>query len=211
VSFYLTYYLLYWIYSQAFAYFYTKNNILRLSFLQVLQNKEGFYEWQKTLWDMIFYGTGQIRQADSRTIIHILDKEGCTGKSKLVKKIFVENPDDVGLITFGSTTQLNSSVVNLGSKKIYIIDLTRSRPREDSDASLISALENCKNGLVSKMMYGEGSYLIMDPPHIIIMSNYIFDRNLLSKDRWKILQIKNKKLHDISNQQTVKKSEIGIG
>ena len=33
----------------------------------------------------------------------------------------------------------------------------------------------------------------MDPPAIIISSNYEFDYKLLSKDRWIVFEIKNKK------------------
>lgn len=33
-------------------------------------------------------------------------------------------------------------------------------------------------------MYGGNKTLIMEPPHIIITGNKIFDQDLLSKDRW---------------------------
>ena len=54
-------------------------------------------------------------------------------------------------------------------------------------------------------MYGNGNTLMMEPPHIIMSSNFIPDVNLLSKDRWKMYKIKNEKLVDITNKQLNKK------
>lgn len=56
-------------------------------------------------------------------------------------------------------------------------------------------------------MYGDGRTILMDIPHVIISSNYIFDITILSKDRWKILSINNdKKLEDIT--KSVKRKQI---
>nr|YP_009162719.1 hypothetical protein [Pseudo-nitzschia multiseries]AKT26120.1 hypothetical protein [Pseudo-nitzschia multiseries]UBA15519.1 hypothetical protein [Pseudo-nitzschia multiseries] len=108
--------------------------------------------------------------------------------------MFFEHPDDVGVITYGITSQINSSIVNLEPKKLYIIDLTRAVSSNDSQEYLISAVESCKNGMISKMMYGEGLSILMEPPHIVIMGNYELNRKLLSRDRWKVFKIKDKKL-----------------
>lgn len=170
--------------------------------LKILNDFNNFYPWQKQVWNMLFYtNSSEFRPSDSREIIHLVDREGCTGKSKFAKKIFFDQPDEVGVITYGTTSQINSSIVNLGPKKLYIIDLTRAKCRTDSEPALIAALESCKNGLVSKMMYGEGSALLMEPPHILIMSNSDLDKSLLSKDRWKVFEIENKNLREVELEE----------
>lgn len=70
---------------------------------------------------------------------------------------------------------------------------------------MLSAVEDLKNGFITSAMFGGGQTLIMNPPHIIISSNYIFDQDLLSKDRWEILNLENNKLTDITEK--VKKRE----
>lgn len=40
----------------------------------------------------------------------------------------------------------------------------------------------------------------MEPPHVIVASNYLLDQNSLSKDRWQIYEItKPKKLNEREN------------
>ena len=53
----------------------------------------------------------------------------------------------------------------------------------------MSVLEDLKSGLVTNVMYGSGKTLIMEPPHIIVSSNYILKYELLSEDRWDVYQI----------------------
>ena len=54
----------------------------------------------------------------------------------------------------------------------------------------------------------------MNPPHVILSGNYVFKKNLLSKDRWQVYEIKNNKLGKknqlIKNKflkETIKKSQ----
>ena len=49
-------------------------------------------------------------------------------------------------------------------------------------------------------MYGTGRNLLMDVPHILISSNFIFDQNALSNDRWRIFQMKNRQLVNITKK-----------
>ena len=168
--------------------------------LKVFKNKENWYKWQKDLYDKIFYKTGGVREADPRQIITIYDKEGYSGKSSFFKYLYFKYPNEIGRITYGTSSQLRSSLTNMGIKKIYIIDLTRSKSTYDKPDDLISAIEDLKNGLVCNAMYGSGNTMLMNPPHIIISANYVFDPGSLSKDRWKIFSIENKKLKDITTK-----------
>ena len=50
-------------------------------------------------------------------------------------------------------------------------------------------------------MYGSGRTLLMEPPHIIVSSNYNLDYNLLSEDRWEVYEISDKKLKKVNINQ----------
>lgn len=59
-------------------------------------------------------------------------------------------------------------------------------------------------------MYGSGETMLMDIPHILVSSNYIFDQLALSEDRWKTYSIENKKLIDITNKAKKEQSREHI-
>jgi len=172
--------------------------------LKIFENKENWFKWQLEVYGMLFSKTGIVKEPDSRTIISIYDPEGASGKSTFFKHLYFTNPDKVARISYASAQQLRSSLVNLSAHQIYIIDLVRTKGRNDSYIDLISVLEDLKNGLVFNGMYGSGNNLLMEPPHIILSANFIPDIELLSKDRWKIYQIKNEKLIDITNKEKAK-------
>ena len=173
--------------------------------LMLFKNKNNWYQWQSEVYDMLFEKDGRIKVPDSRSIISIYDEKGCTGKSTFFKYLYFKHPDKIARISYGTAQQLRSSLVNLSSYEIYIIDLVRTKSRYDSYIEIISVIEDLKNGLVFNAMYGTGNTLMMEPPHIIMSSNFVPNVDLLSKDRWKVYKIKNQKLIDITNQELRKK------
>jgi hypothetical protein len=44
--------------------------------------------------------------------------------------------------------------------------------------------------MVYSPRYGKCETLLMEPPHVLITSNYPLDYTLLSLDRWKVYEIK---------------------
>lgn len=72
--------------------------------------------------------------------------------------------------------------------------MSRAKSKYDSQQDLLSVLEDCKSGFLLSPMYGQSKKLLMEPPHIIVSSNYLFATDQLSSDRWKIYEIKNNKL-----------------
>ena len=168
-----------------------------VKFLQ--DSKENWYPWQKELYDELFYATGEVRPADNRKINFIYDPEGGVGKSIFVKFLYTKHPDIITKVSFGTASQLRSSLINMGnSKRIYFIDIPRSKEKYSSDSDLLNAIEDLKNGFISSPMYGKDSSLLIEPPHIVIISNYLFEDTGLSKDRWVIREIKDKKFTDIT-------------
>jgi hypothetical protein len=55
-----------------------------------------------------------------------------------------KHSNDIRRLSHGSASQLRSSAVNLGSKKLYILDLARSKSKLDKKEDLLSVLGNTK-------------------------------------------------------------------
>lgn len=174
--------------------------------VKFFNDRRGWRKWQENIYNELFTEMDQIQQADPRKIISIIDKVGNTGKSSFFKYLYFNHPEDIGRISYGTASQLRSSLINIGPKKIYIIDLTRSRSQYDKQEDLLSAVEDLKSGMVISSMYGQGRDLLMNPPHVIISSNYMFNLELMSMDRWKIYEINKKyELSDITETSKLKK------
>ena len=140
--------------------------------LEILNDKKNWRKWQKKLYDLIYNDFKIIKDASDREIIFILDKEGCTGKSKLTKYLLTQDPENVGVISEGSSAQLKSSLINIGIKKLYLIDLART-PAETGFNGLANTLENLKNGMVLSSFYGLGGSMLLPPPPpwIVVFAN----------------------------------------
>jgi hypothetical protein len=79
-------------------------------------------------------------------------------------------------------------------RKVYIIDMPRTLAEEDSLPSLISTLEDLKNGFVVSVFYGKYQKLLMDPPIVIVFSNKLCPVKMMSDDRWLNLEIDKKSM-----------------
>jgi len=156
------------------------------------------FPWQNSLVKMLLSDDeSSFKTPDDREIVWISDAEGCSGKSKFVKYMFIHYPG-VSEVTFGTSNQLRTALISIGSKKCYFIDMPRQLGDEDSIATLISVLEKLKGGFLTSTMYGKYTSLVMDPPHIVIFSNKEPNVGMLSADRWKIFNIKYKVLHELT-------------
>lgn len=159
--------------------------------IQILNEKKNWKPWQLQIFNEFFYEDFSFQKPREREIYSLVDIEGQSGKSIFYKWLIVKiGEEDIGTISFGTATQLRSSIINMGPKKLYILDLTRTKGSSDSEEDLMSALESTKNGMIFSPMYGKGRTLLMEPPHIIITSNYLLDYELISKDRWKVYELK---------------------
>lgn len=157
--------------------------------ISFLSQKENRYPWQASIIHHLYdEGEVSIKTPDDRSIIWIQDKQGNSGKSKLVKYLCF-NSDDIVKISFGTAGQLRSSVISIGPRKVYIVDIPRTLGDDDSIPSLISSIEDIKNGYIVSSMYGKHQQLMMDPPHIIIFTNAPCPTAMMSEDRWQVYNI----------------------
>ena len=177
---------------------------------KVFENHNNWFEWQKQVYKMIYKDNkhGKIVKPDHREIISLVDIKGNSGKSSFFKFLYSHDKERIGRFTYGTAGQLRSAAVNLGEKKVYIIDLARTKAPRDSEEDLLAVIEDLKSGILFSPFYGKNNELIMNPPIVIISSNYKFSMGTLSKDRWSIYEIKNKKLgrkNKILNEKKLKK------
>lgn len=161
--------------------------------IEVLDTPEGRYSWQDSIIKKIIdESSSTIKDADDRQIIWIEDIEGGTGKSKLVKWACCRY-DSIIKISFGTSNQLRSAIISAGPRSAYFIDVPRTLGSDDSMPSLMSTIEDLKNGFVVSAMYGKQQQLVLDPPHIICFSNMECPIKYLTKDRWDIYIINKDK------------------
>lgn len=153
--------------------------------VELLDDPARRYPWQNKIIDLLFDDlTDCLKDADDRTIIWLTDTEGNNGKSKFVKWCCFNN-DNIIKISFGSSSQLRSAIIAAGPRKLYFVDIPRTLGSDDSIHSLMSALEDLKNGYLVSSMYGKNETLLLDPPHIVVFSNKDCPVSMLTNDRWK--------------------------
>ena len=180
--------------------------------LEIFSDYEKWHSRQVDIYRLIFDSRDEITKASDREIISLVDFNGNSGKSSFFKWIFIQKPEEVGRINYGTASQLRSAITKGSAKKLYIIDLPRSRGRNDSEVDLMSAVEDLKTGFVINSMYGDGNTLIMEPPHVIVASNYMLNNNYLSQDRWLRYEITDKKqLEQIINDDLTLEIDKGGG
>lgn len=164
--------------------------------LMVFKEK-GFYPWQASINSIIFEDDSfNIKASSGREVYWIQDLEGNTGKSLFTKYLCYNNPN-ITKLAFGSGSQMRSAVVEEGAQKCYIIDIPRKLCNDDFQNNIYSVIEDLKNGFVKTSMYGKPRTLFMEPPLVIIFSNFECPTEKLSVDRWKIYSIIRGKLVDL--------------
>lgn len=156
-----------------------------------------FFPWQKKIYSMILDSEGNVKAADDRKIISIIDTEGKKGKSSFIKFLCFKNPIEIYKLSYGLSSQLRSAVINGGGRKCYIIDLPRTKGANDKMEDLLSVIEEIKNGFITSPMYGKSSILMMEPPFVIVFSNYPLPYQALSKDRWQCFVLTNNNKPDL--------------
>lgn len=183
--------------------------------LDLFKSEKNFYPWQKDVFNMLYEDDGKtLKQPDDRTIHIFVDRFGNSGKSSFLKYLTLRSldfdPKSIGRTTFGSASQIRSQLANQGARRLYFVDLTRSRSKQDSPQDLFSSLEDLKSGFILNLMYGANKSVFMAPPWILVFANDVPELDLVSQDRWSIYEIKNKKLGPKNALLKIKKKEKRI-
>lgn len=169
---------------------------------------DNFYPWQTFIYFKMFDKNKNFIYDENRKIISIVDLIGKSGKSSFVKYLYYTFSDKIIKLTYGLSSQLRAAVINAGVKQAYIFDLPRTKGTNDKIIDLISIIEEIKNGFISSSMYGKHTSLIMNPPFVLVFSNFYLPYNNLSADRWECYDLisKNKTLKKLSQKEFLKKT-----
>lgn len=169
--------------------------------LAVFEDPDYLHPWQNSVLEILFEpDMDTVKSGDGRTIYSIVDMHGRKGKSSFIKWLCYRHPLKLGRLSYGTAAQLRSSIINLGTRQAYIVDLPRTRGRRDSLPDLLSAIEDLAGGFVTSPFRGASGQLMMEPPIIFVMSNFKLSYGLMSNDRWRI--------YEISEQQPYQLSEV---
>lgn len=123
---------------------------------------------------------------NKREIIWLYDEGGCSGKSQFTKAL--AHRRKAAVFEWGDARHMKYEICEAGPKKIYLFDLSRTRPQEYSNNDLYAVLESLKNGLLVSGMY-KSPKLFMEPPHVVVFANIAPDETKLTKDRWNIRRV----------------------
>lgn len=175
-------------------------------------------KWQQDLYDLLLI-TMNIKEFKDRKIIWVGDPCGNTGKSAFAKwLVFGQKRMVAHKLPVSSVDRLNSAITKITLKDqtdIFVINLTRSKGKEQSYADLFSAIEDIKDGHVVDVMYGNYVEVCFKSPHIVVFSNFSLSdfHQYLSKDRWLETSIVGGEiLHPVEvspcNQEYISLSEV---
>lgn len=140
---------------------------------------EELYEWQNFVLE-------KIKQWDSRHIDVIVDKQGCKGKSSLVGYACC-NGLARKVPPLNNFKEIINMVMCMPESKAYFIDMPRALDKSKQQ-EFYSAIESIKDGHIWDNRYKYREKWI-DSPNIWIFTNVPVNKNLLSKDRWRMWQI----------------------
>ena len=154
--------------------------------------------WQTQLLDELCLPNGlHYKTPNDRKIYWISDNKGNSGKSKFTKFMYLFARNTVK-IPFGTATQMRSSIIAMGPQKCYFVDIPRTLGRDDDINSVITLLEDLKNGFVVSSMYGKNQQLVMHPPHVVVFINIPCPIEKMSGDRWIRYYLVNQRLMEIN-------------
>jgi hypothetical protein len=134
-----------------------------------------------------------VQEPDDRIIYYKYD-DGNTGKTQLVLKLAKEYD---ALVIDGNRGQMAYSIMDYFKKRGYyppivILDIPRSQNAQWSSESGASqsyaGIEMIKNGIFNSTRY-ESQMVMMPVPHMFIFSNVEPNKQLFTRDRWRIEQI----------------------
>lgn len=140
---------------------------------------EALYPWQQ-------YVVDHVTDFDTRTINVIYDTDGCKGKSTLGLYLRFHNLGRM-LPLFNDHKDLMRAVMSMPISTCYVIDFPRAYEGKRVNM-LWAGIESVKNGYVYDDRY-EFKEKMFNSPNIWVFCNRLPNKNLVSRDRWKLWTI----------------------
>lgn len=137
---------------------------------------EQLYKWQKDIIEIIK------TEPDDRTIHWYWSTKGNTGKTQFCKYLAVKY--DCAYVSQGKSEDIKFSIKDTEHKTL-LIDLWRGTKEENVP---YQCMEEIKNGVFLVGKY-ESMTTLRNSPHIFVFSNMYPNIDMLSEDRWHIVNL----------------------
>jgi hypothetical protein len=122
--------------------------------------------------------------ADDRKIIFVVDQVGGCGKSWFVRWWLSRNGELTQVLSIGKRDDLAYAIDE--SKKYFFFDI----PRSQSEFLQYSVFEKLKDRLVFSPKYGSRTKILTHVPFVVVFMNEEPDRNKLTHDRYRIINVR---------------------
>lgn len=140
--------------------------------------------WQEMMNDMLN------AQADDRSIVYVLGKQGNEGKSKFIDYYCAMHPEDAVFVGNGKSSDMSEMLYHQLKYKEKVRVVLMNQTRTEVDFMNYSFFEHLKDGKVYKVKYNSQGINIGCTPHVIIFTNQLPDfseKMHFSEDRYKFL------------------------
>jgi len=142
--------------------------------------------WQRDL-------VGEIINYSERTVNILYDPFGNIGKTRFCRYMMCHK--DAQILPFcNEYKDIMRMAYDVGAKPVYLIDIPRAICKKKL-SQMFSAIETLKSGYA----YDDRNTFkqrIFDPPRIVVFTNNLPDRAMLSDDMWKVHQVIGNELQD---------------
>lgn len=127
------------------------------------------------------------QEPDNRTINWIWSEEGKVGKTSTAA--YIEHNYENVCVANGKAGDIKNQVItHLKEHELDIMLITIPRSAENYLGGLYGVLEEIKDGLIYSGKY-EGGFANIEHPHVIVMSNFEPKYEMMSEDRWKVVNV----------------------
>jgi hypothetical protein len=124
-----------------------------------------------------------LEEIDNRSIMWLYNPGGNAGKSVFIKYMCVKH--DAGFLMRGQAKDLLEGVFKQPHKKMYLVNMTMSKPKDMEDADLYATLECIKDGIFMKQKYDVSIHTQM-PSHVVVFANFLPYLGAVALDRWRV-------------------------
>lgn len=142
--------------------------------------------WQKNLI------AGLAKEPHPRKIMWFMDTNGRSGKSSLIKYILYHYPNlRACFLDYSKNNDMLNLVKNACDQKmnrVFLFNLTRTKPADLQSDDLYAGLEAIKDGHVNNKKY-ETAALMFDKPHVVVFANEAPAQGKLTKDKLHVIDM----------------------
>ena len=139
--------------------------------MQLFNDTNNWFPWQKELYQYIFTQTGEVKSGPPE-ILWIVDKKGNSGKSSFLKFLYYHYAKEVITFTYTNASQLKKSILDFGPKNLYLIDLSHLNERNVDEIELLSVIQEINNGVII-FSHTNQLNLFMNTPYVVLFSSFI--------------------------------------